>query len=114
LVYLLLFVALVAAIAVLYLRQTQPETYEELLRTGLAYYREGQAHAAVLTAQASAKAQDLLAQAHELKAKYMAQAQPLLAQASAKAQELLAQAHELKAKYMPATASPAAAVAGKA
>lgn len=114
LVYLLLFVALVAAIAVLYLRQTQPETYEELLRTGLAYYREGQAHATVLTAQASAKAQDLLAQAYELKAKYMAQAQPLLAQASAKAQELLAQAHELKAKYMPATASPAAAVAGKA
>jgi hypothetical protein len=40
LVYMMLFVALVAAIAVLYLRQSQPDTYEELLKKGAAYYEE--------------------------------------------------------------------------
>jgi hypothetical protein len=40
LVYMVLFVALMSAIAVLYMRQYQPDTYEDLLKKGTAYYEE--------------------------------------------------------------------------
>lgn len=67
LMYLFVFLAVMTAIAVLYLRQSEPELYQELLRTSLAYFQSGLTQARVYSAEASVWLHKILDQAYVLK-----------------------------------------------